>query len=207
MTVILTVVSDMPENDESEFEEFEVAFNYAPVPEVFHSFAEEGPFSKCTICEGALLEDGTQYLIHRAFHRGEVIFEYAICQPCRVKMIQELSAESMERLAEYFSEYQSGARNERMIERHGIDVEPWLSHCLITGKPIADEDEYHFYAWCDGPDLVFCELPFALAGEIDEEVEQLLSKKTRDELDGFMDEQFGLPPELRKPIKGRPVLV
>ena len=84
---------------------------------------------------------------------------------------------------------------------------PWISHCLISGKPIEGEDEYHYYAFCDGPDLVFNGLPMALAGGVDEELNGLLSRQTRDRLDGFVDEQFGLPPELRKPIKGNPILI
>ena len=74
-------MQDEPENEEQEFEEFEgmeVSANYIEVPVQFHSFMEEGPFSKCTLCEEPLLEDGTQYLIHKAFHREEVIFEYAM---------------------------------------------------------------------------------------------------------------------------------
>ena len=42
----------------------------------------------------------------------------------------------------------------------------WISHCLISGKPIKGEDEYHYYAFCDGPDLVFNGLPMALAGGV-----------------------------------------
>ena len=91
-------VSDKPDNadaepenhNEDDFVEFEYTPNYTAVPEAFHSFTEEGPFSKCTLCDGELLEDGTPYLIHKAFHRSEVIFEYAMCLPCRAKM-QELS--------------------------------------------------------------------------------------------------------------------
>jgi len=47
-------VQDEPENEEYEFEDFEgmeVSPNYIEVPVQFHSFMEEGPFSKCTLCE------------------------------------------------------------------------------------------------------------------------------------------------------------
>ena len=53
---ILNSVSDTPENEDSEFEESEETSgaefwpNYIPVPTQFHSFMEEGPFSKCTLC-------------------------------------------------------------------------------------------------------------------------------------------------------------
>ena len=72
----LDTLAAMAERDENEpFEESdessEAEFwpNYIPVPPQFHSFMEEGPFAKCTLCDEALLQDGTSYLIHKAFHR------------------------------------------------------------------------------------------------------------------------------------------
>jgi len=200
-------VSDAPENEEDEFDELEFMPNFIPLPPEFHSFTEEGPFTKCTLCEEPLLEDGKPYLIHKAFHRSEVIFEYAMCLPCRAKMQEELSTESLERINQYMDQFHIEDRNEQLLEEYGTDVSPWISHCLISGKPIEGEDEYHYYAFCDGPDLVFNGLPMALAGGVDEELNELLSRKTRDRLDGFVDEQFGLPPELKKPIKGSPILI
>ena len=210
---ILDSVSDTPENEDPEFEESEETSaaefwpNYVPVPAQFHSFMEEGPFAKCTLCDGMLLEDGTAYLIHKAFHREEVIFEYALCLPCRARMQEELSAESIERINAYMEEYDIEARSEKILADRGPDVSAWLSHCLITGRPVAAADEYHIYALCDGPDLVFSGLPLAIIGDVNEELSGLLSQKTRDRLDGFVDEQFGLPPELKKPIKDSPVFV
>ena len=200
-------MSDAPENEEDGFDELEFMPNFIPLPAEFHSFTEEGPFTKCTLCEEPLLEDGTPHLIHKAFHRSEVIFEYAMCLPCRAKMQEELSTESLERINQYMDQFHIEDRNEQLLEEYGTEVAPWISHCLISGKPIEGEDEYHYYAFCDGQDLVFNGLPMALAGGVDEELNELLSQKTRDRLDGFVDEQFGLPPELKKPIKGSPILI
>ncbi|MBL68709.1 MAG: hypothetical protein CMO74_09735 [Verrucomicrobiales bacterium] len=203
----------MAERDDNEFqrefedEEFEIPANYVEVPPVFHSFLEEGPFSKCTVCGTELREDGTPYLIHKAFHREEVIFEYALCLPCRERMMEELSEESIQRINAYMDQFDMEARNEKMLEERGTDVSAWLSHCFITGRPVDGADERHIYAFCDGPDLVFSGLPMAIIGDVSEEMNELLSQKTRDRLDGFVDEQFGLPPELRKPIKDSPVFV
>ena len=209
--VILTAMAERDENEPEEsfeeFEEFELVPNCVEVPPVFHSFLEEGPFTKCTVCDADLSEDGTPYLIHKAFHREEVIFEYALCLPCRARMMEELSAESLERINAYMEQYDMEARNEALLTDRGPDVAAWLSHCFITGKPVEESDEHHFYAFCDGPDLIFNGLPMAIVGDVSEELNELLSQKTRDRLDGFVDEQFGLPPELRKPIKDSPVFV
>ena len=188
-------------------EEFVFVPSCVEVPPVFHSFLEEGPFTKCTVCEAPLDEDGTQYLIHKAFHREEVIFEYALCLPCRARMQEELSAESLERINAYMDQYDMEARSEEMLADRGPDVSAWLSNCLITGRPVDEADEHHIYAFCDGPDLIFSGLPLAIIGDVNEELNELLSQKTRDRLDGFVDEQFGLPPELKQPIKDSPVFV
>jgi hypothetical protein len=188
-------------------EEFVFVPSCVEVPPVFHSFLEEGPFTKCTVCEAPLDEDGTQYLIHKAFHREEVIFEYALCLPCRARMQGELSAESIERINAYMDQYDMEARSEEMLADRGPDVSAWLSNCLITGRPVDEADEHHIYAFCDGPDLIFSGLPLAIIGDVNEELNELLSQKTRDRLDGFVDEQFGLPPELKQPIKDSPVFV
>ena len=215
VTLVAMAERDDNEPDEplEEFEPFddETEFSFVPncveVPAVFHSFLEEGPFAKCTVCGADLAADGTQYLIHKAFHREEVIFEYALCLPCRARMQEELSAESIERINAYMEQYDMEARSEEMLADRGSDVSAWLSNCLITGRPVDEADEHHIYAFCDGPDLVFSGLPLAIIGDVNEELNELLSQKTRDRLDGFVDEQFGLPPELKKPIKGSPVFV
>ena len=202
-----------PDEPLEEFEPFddEAEFSFVPncveVPPVFHSFLEEGPFSKCTVCDADLREDGTPYLIHKAFHREEVIFEYALCLPCRARMMEELSKESIERINGYMEQYDMEARAGELLADCGPDVASWLSHCLITGRPVDEADEHHIYAFCDGPDLIFNGLPMALVGDVNEEMNELLSQKTRDRLDGFVDEQFGLPPELKQPIKDSPVFV
>ena len=108
-------MSDAPENEEDGFDELEFVPNFIPLPAEFHSFTEEGPFTKCTLCEEPLLEDGTPYLIHKAFHRSEVIFEYAMCLPCRAKMQEELSTESLERINQYMDQFHIEDRNEQLL--------------------------------------------------------------------------------------------
>ena len=114
-------MSDEPGNQKVVFnvlQEFDFVPNFIPLPAVFHSFAEEGPFTKCTICNEFLLEDGNPYLIHKAFHRGEVIFEYAMCLHCRSKMQEELSAESLERINSYMDQYHIEKRGESVSYTH-----------------------------------------------------------------------------------------
>jgi hypothetical protein len=83
----------------------EEQFFTIPIPRIFHSFFHEGMFPACSVCDKKLLEDGVSYFIEKAYQRGEVAFEYAMCDECRMSMGEDLSVESMLNLANYFMEH------------------------------------------------------------------------------------------------------
>ena len=53
------------------------------------------------------------------------------------------------------------------------------------------------YGQCDGRHLLFTYLPYMISVEGIDELIPLLSKKTRDRLDDFIEEFLGMPPEFR----------
>ena len=85
-----------------------------------------------------------------------------------------------------------------MLNKDALNVEDWLDRCLVKGTPISEMDEYQIFGHCDGKDLLFTLFPYAIGGEAIDEISLLLSNKTLGEIDGFMENHFGLPPELRK---------
>lgn len=173
---------------------------YVPIPKTFWSFASEAPFERCTVCEKRLLEDGTLYLIEKAFSRSEVVFEYAICVPCHLGLRDELSRQSLRLIDHYFDEHVNlSERRERLLETYSGDVDPWLDSCLITGKPATELNEYQIMTLCDGSDMLFTYIPCLISGEAMEGIQNILSKKTRETLDSFVDEFLGIPPEAKSP--------
>ena len=50
-------------------------------------------------------------------------------------------------------------------------------------------------------------MPFIIGDEAMEEMQGLLSQKTQDELDRFVDDNFGLPPELKELLKDKPLVL
>jgi hypothetical protein len=51
-------------------------------------------------------------------------------------------------------------------------------------------------------------MPMLISSEAAEELSELLSQSTKDELDDFVSRNFGIPPELRDlPITTRPILI
>ncbi|WP_193212605.1 hypothetical protein [Luteolibacter marinus] len=173
---------------------------FVPVPGMLFSDETGAPFEKCCICSGHLLADGTGYLIEKGFHRGETAFEYAICFDCHGRIKSELSQASLKRVEHYFDErVDMVARRRGLIAAAPDDPAPWFSKCLLSGDDLGDE--YQVFAQCDGGDLLFGYLPYAIGGRELENLAQILSKETRERLDDFIDDVLGVPGDgLRLPV-------
>lgn len=186
---------------------------HSDIPAIFKSHDSGQYLEKCISCEAYLLEPGKQYFIEKAFRTypgfraTDVIFEYAMCMDCADRMRNELSRESLLRIQHYFiNKIDLEGRYELLSQKGHGNPDAWLSNCIVTGKPVAHLKEYQLCAHCDGKSLIFSGMPYMISGEAMEEMADLLSAKTRGEIDRFIDENFGLPPELKKPVKDNPVI-
>lgn len=176
-----------------------------PIPDVFLASDTKKPLDTCIDCEYDLMKGDRYYVIEKVFKRYpamnsvEVLFEYAICQNCYDQMKEKMSAESMQNLSEYMMSNTDFAALHERINQSPNDPEAWLDRCMIKGSNVEELSEYQMGAFFKGDRLVTNYLPPFMVGDLAmEEMNQLLSKETKDEMDGFMDEHFGVPPELRK---------
>ncbi len=175
-----------------------------PIPRIFHSFFHEGMFPECSVCNKKLLVDEVSYFIEKAYQKGEVAFEYAMCDDCRMSMGEELSLESMMNLANYFMEHGDLiARRELLMDNFDNSVKPWINECLFTGKLRSECKSYQICAECDGENLVVSFLPFMISSEAIEEIQSLISKKTRDSFNGFIRDVLNPPVD----FKDIPILI
>ncbi len=172
---------------------------------MFYSDESGLPFDRCLGCDVYLLEDGVQYVIEKAYRQypeygtRDTVFEYAMCLNCFARMQDAMSEESLNRVRGYFEQHVSlESRRRTLLQREAVKVEDWLEHCLIKGTPISGLKEFQIIGHCDGNDLLFTLFPYAIGSEAIDEISMLLSNKTLGEIDGFMDEHFGFPPELRQ---------
>lgn len=191
-------------------QDFSSLKEYIPVPAIFHSFTTGKPFDRCISCEKNLLENGTQYVIEKAFRQypdygvSDVIYEYAMCVSCTGVMQNTLSRKSLSIINKYLeSRVNLAERRKNLLSKSGMDTDAWLSHCLISGKPVTRLAEYQIYGHCDGSDLLFTYLPYMISSDALEGLNDLISSETRDILNNFIDTHFGLPPEYRELIKSR----
>ena len=184
------------------------------IPAEFHSFSQGKAFSHCISCNTDLLATDTQYLIEKAFRSypgfgtQDVIFEYAMCLPCAERMRREMSAESMRNIQQFFDErVDFYGRRQELLYEHGLNHAAWLDRCIVTGRPKAELEEYQIYGHCQGDRFLFSYLPYLISHEATDGMADLLSEKTRGEIDRFIDDNFGLPPELKQPIKDHPFVL
>ncbi len=188
-------------------------FNYDEIPRIFRSFDSGKYLDKCIICEKNLMDENTHYMIEKAikkypgYNTVDVIFEYAICLECAEEMRKTMSQESQQRITAYFDEHTDlFNRWLDFSQKDDFNIDDWLDNCLITGSKRDELEQYQVYAQCVGNQMIYSFFPFMISESAIEDMQELLSKKTRDEMDGFIDEHFGLPPEIRKLIRD-PILV
>lgn len=183
------------------------------IPEEFYSFDSKSKFEHCIECDKYLLHDDVDYFIEKAvkkydgFTAHDVIFEYAICIECAEKMRKSMSKESLEKLESYFLQNINAFKRLDLIESDSEETSEWFDECLVSGKRRYDINEYQLFAQCRGGQMVLGQMPYMISGEILENISELLSKETKDELDDFSRRHFGPPPELEEPLPFRRVLI
>lgn len=188
--------------------------DYVPVPSIFQSDLTGDLIKRCINCDTMLVNDGTEYMIEKAYKRDltskldHTVFEYAICNGCASDMQKELSQDSRLKIGEFFNAHiDLNQRRADLSNQQERDPGKWLEKCVITGKPIESCTEYQIFCQCDGPDMLYTSLPYAISGEACEMIQKLLSPATKDELNRFTDEILGIPPELKELFDDAPVLM
>jgi hypothetical protein len=185
--------------------------NFIEIPKIFYSDLTGAPMSKCIACECDLLANGTSYLIEKAlkpydgFRSFSTIFEYAICMPCVHKMKGMISAKSMNAITNYFSvNLDISKRKKLILNADYSSVDPWVNHCMIKGTDIIDSNECQIYSQCCGQYLIFGEFPYMVSGAALDEVVELLSAETLDDLDRFKNEYVDGPSEFQDLLQSGP---
>ena len=168
-----------------------------PIDEAFYSFNGE-PLDKCAVCTKPLLRSGVRYLIEKAFVGDEPIFEYAMCFDCQECMSGDISQDSMQRVEAHIEErVDIEQRRQRLPSPADRNPAAWLSECFLTKKHQRDCRSYAIYAHCEGRWMQLGDLPLMLSDLGMADLERLLSKKTRESLDEFIEQFLGMPPELK----------
>ncbi len=185
------------------------------IPPVFYESISGQPFNKCQVCEKPLLEPSALYVVEKMFRKNPVnnkvepLFEFAICLDCARDLFNRFSEESKANINKYFME------NNRMIDmlsnrQEELHVEDYLGKCAVTGTPVHQLEEYQIYGQFQGNMLKLDMPPYMISAPVMDDVQDLLSDKTIDELDDFTGKYLTGPPEFREFFKSprrRPVFI
>lgn len=191
------------DDDDLEFTE-----HYCDIPEILYNEKTKSPHTHCKNCGLDLLKDDTPYFIEKAFQDGRALFDYAMCLSCYSQMGEELlSKESKESIHRFFHErVDFFKRRDLFTEKFGTDLSHWIEYCLLTAKPIAECSEYQLAAQCEGDQLLFYYMPFAISDEGVDEIMSVLSEKTKENLKDFTESLID-DPQLKKDKPRYPVLI
>lgn len=185
--------------------------NLQEIPKVFYSDLTGAPFQKCTLCECQLAHSDEDYVIEKAikpydgYNTYATIFEYAMCISCIDTMKSIISKESAQKMDAYFKEKMDMSDRKKLMEKdERVEVLDLINNCAITGDDVKDIPECQIYAQCHGDFLVVHDLPYMIGFKALDEMMQLLSAKTLDDLNNFQSTLTDGPPELEELFKSGP---
>lgn len=171
-------------------------------PAVFNSLESGKPFVFCNACRLPLREEANSFTVGRSFHRGECVFECALCEDCRDRLHEESSEESRLAIATFMqSRIDFEARFERLCRT--LDPDSWIASCVICDTPRSEADRYTVSGMFAGNGIMFDPYPLCICGECEDEVNEVISKKTRDVWDDFIASHFDGPPAVGEDLPAR----
>ena len=150
------------------------------------------------------------YMVEKVYRGSEAIMEMAICLPCLMQMQDEISDESKAIIQNQFhSQIDWEARLEWSLSQaaeNKLDPQRWLESCIFTGDSRSNLYSFQACGMFYGNQLMLNQLPYILSGKAIEKISGLLSTKTKDHMQDFIDTQFGMPPEFCNPESPIPML-
>jgi hypothetical protein len=151
-------------------------------------------FSHCLCCKLPLVEIAEPWLVNKEFARGECVLEYAICQPCRDRVTDELSEESKEAVRGFLErEIDWEARMREFMLAH--DPAERFGACVACRTPREELAGFGVSALFDsGGSLVTGPLPLLVCQPCIGRMTAGLSDQSRAVWRKFLTENFAGPP-------------
>lgn len=159
------------------------------------------PFELCSNCNRSL-NKVHRYFIEKVFkqnsilNKSEIIYEYAICEPCTQNISDDISSESknaIQSLYELHSEYLF-RKLDYLHRTEKYNIESWIDRCSLTGKETRLCSEYAVSGIIEDNKLVFELSPLVVSDGFMEKLQSVLSTETKKILDDLKDQIMGDSP-------------
>lgn len=184
-------------------------FSQIEIPQLFYDTLNHQPFETCTICNKPLLLSQVDYIIEKAFRKNpltgklDVMLEYAICWDCALETTGRYSKQSQKNLEMYFLKNVNLQQRMNEIQKMNFEeiYDSMLNRCAVKSLHVSEVDEYQIIGQFTGNKMSFLMPPYMLSGLAIDEMSDLLSSQTLDELDDFTGKYLTGPPEISNLIK------
>ena len=188
--------------------------NLIDIPKEFYPFESSEPFNECMVCGIDLSLGSTDYFVEKAVKNNveyqvqDIVFEYAICSSCAQNMQKSISVESQQNMQAFFTNHPNFMSKIQAYQQgEGESVDELISKCALNGEPIDLMPEYMMFGHFRGDKMLSTTMPYILGGKAMDELSELMSNETLDEMNGFKNQYFGGPVELEELWKGKPVFL
>lgn len=184
------------------------------IPKMFWSVYSEKPFQSCLKCKVPLIE-ANSFVIQKRVVGKETVFEMAMCERCRESMTAEFSEETRKNLTRHMNEQLQEAAEKLAAEANEngeivvaqIDddevgqkmMNDSLDHCMMCEKARSECHRYSLLSLCSDDMLIaqvtpVVRTPMMMCEDCEGSMSGLISKKTRDQWNHFVEEHFDGPP-------------
>ncbi len=154
-----------------------------------------GAFTHCLCCKVPLVEIDALWLVNKEFMGGECVLEYAICQPCRDRVTDQLcedSKESVRLFLEQEIDWEERVK-EFMISR---DLTERFDACIACRTPRGELEGFGLSALFDsGGSLVTGPLPLLICRPCMTRMTAGLTEESREIWRVFLAKHFAGPPD------------
>ena len=151
-------------------------------------------FSHCLRCKLPLVEIAQPWLVNKEFRRGECMMEYAICQPCRDLVTDQLSEESKEAVRRFLEkeiDWEARMRKFMLAREPAVRFDA----CVACCAPRDVLEGFGVSALFDsGGSLVVGPLPLLICQPCVGRMTADLSEESREVWRSFLAENFAGPP-------------
>ncbi len=177
------------------------------IPESFHSFETDAPFSHCCDCSKELIISAETYIVQKVFSGKECIMEFALCSGCKDNLDQQMSAKSKEALYDFLFDHAELV--EPPADYSTDQALEQIDECLTCGKLRSECKEYSYSGLFIGSHLIPGPMPMMICDECQDDMSENLSESTKDVKNKFYEENFpGPPSEVDLPnYKGKPMFL
>lgn len=169
---------------------------YTEIPREFFDTMTEAPIQECKLCGKNLYYSKEHYVIEKAMHKTEVIFEHAVCLPCAENMREQFSKQSLLNIDLFMLANARFYQRAESLKDLEFDTGKWLNNCIINNTLREEENEYQIVGIFEGDKMVQGQFPYMIGGKALDAIQESLSQETKDALDRFKDDFFNVPPEL-----------